>query len=190
MVIKMFVNGVVVQSYVKNTYRGIDGSGFGENSAQNWFLNYYEDTAAYFESYYDENIGKTYWNFENHTWVAACNDMDYIYKYVKESEKRNIRYRLLLCETDVPNPKFDCPNFEKIFLGYDYAYGTGDNYSAVHNEIPFVFPQFQLNQYGLFQKREEIEKYIATREQFKLIHPPLTLEEGYFVIFRLHEIFL
>lgn len=70
----------------------------------------------------------------------------------------------------------DCPDFKKIFLGYDYAYAAGDNYSAVYNEIPFVFTQFQLNQYGLFQTREEIEEYIVAREKFKLTHPPLMLE--------------
>ena len=186
----MFVNGIVVQKYTDISYKGIDGSGFSENTAQNWFLNDYEDVSDYFESYYDENIGKTYWNLGNHIWTAACNDMSYIYKYIREAERRNIKYRLLLCKTDIPDPKFDCPDFEKIFLGYDYAYALGDNYSAVYNEIPYVFPQFQLNKYGLFQTREEIEKYIGAREQFKLTHPPLTLEEGDFVVFRLHEIFL
>ena len=83
----MFVNGIVVQSYVDNSYRGIDGSGFGKNSAQNWFLNDREDISDYFVSYYDEKIGKTYWNLEDHTWIAACNDMDYIYAYVREAEK-------------------------------------------------------------------------------------------------------
>ncbi|WP_272868074.1 hypothetical protein [Ruminococcus albus] len=38
--------------------------------------------------------------------------------------------------------------------------------------------------------REEIEEYIAARERFIKTHPPLTLEVGDFVIFRLHEIFL
>lgn len=186
----MIVNGIVVQKYSDNSYKGIDGSGFGEKTAQNWFLNYEKDISDCFEAYYDENIGKTYWDLSEHTRIAACNDMDYIYKYIKEAEKRNIRYRLLLCETDVSDPRFDCPDFKKIFLGYDYAYAMGDNYSAVYNEIPFKFPQFELNQYGLFQTREEIEEYIAARERFKLTHPPLTLEEGDFVVFRLHEIFL
>ncbi len=186
----MTVNGIVVQEYSDNSYRGIDGSGFSEKSAQNWFLNYVEGVSDSFEPYYDENIGKTYWELGDNTWIAACNDMDHIYKYIKEAEKLNIKYRLLLCETDVPNPKFDRPDLKKIFLGYDYAYAAGDNYSAVYNEIPFVFPQFQLNQYGLFQTKEEIEEYIAARERFKRTHPPLILEEGDFVVFKLYEIFL
>ena len=186
----MIVNGIVVQKYIDNSHKGIDGSGFSEHTGQNWFLNLEEDVSDYFGSYYDENIGKTYFNLGEHAWIAACNDMNYIYRYVKEAEKINIKYRLLLCETDIPDPKFDCPDLKRIFLGYDYAYAAGDNYSAVYNEIPFVFPRFKLNKYGLFQTREEIDEYIAAREQFKLTHPPLTLEEGDFVVFRLHELFL
>lgn len=186
----MFVNGIVVQKYSNNSYKGIDGSVFSENTAENWFFNDDENVSEYFESYYDENIGKTYWNLGKHTWIAACNDMNYIYRYIKEAEKQNIKYRLLLCETDVPNPTFDCPECKKNFLGYDYAYAMGDNYSAVYNEIPFVFYQFHLNQYGLFQTKEEIDKFIVAREQFKRTHSQFTLEEGDFVIFRLHEIFL
>ncbi len=186
----MFVNGIVVQKYSDNPYKGIDGSGFSEKTAQNWFLNYEEDLADSFGAYYDENIGMTYWDLSSRSRVAACNDMDHIYKYVREAEKRNIRYRLLLCETDIPSPRFDSTGLKKIFLGYDYAYAGGDNYSAVYNEIPFVFPQFQLNRYGLFRTREEIGEYLAARERFKQTHPPLTLEEGDFAVFRLHEIFL
>lgn len=186
----MFVNGIVIQSCADNHYKGIDGSGYSEKTGQNWFFNCDESTSEIFEPYYDENIGKTYWNLKEHTRIAACNDMDYIYKYIKEAEKRNIKYRLLLCETEIPEPIFVCPDVEKVFLGYDYAYETGDNYSAVYNEVPYVFPKIKLNQNGLFQTKEEIDEYIAQRELFKQSHPPLTLEEGNFTIFRLHEIYL
>lgn len=182
----MFVNGIVIQKYVNNLYKGIDGSGFSVNTGENWFLN----NDDYFESYYDEHIGRTYCNLDKHSWIAVCNDIDYINKYIYEAHKRKILFRLLLCESDVPNPIFDISDYEKEFLGYDYAYATGDNYSAVYNEIPFVFPQFKLNHNGLFQTEDDIKEYITEREQFKLAHPPLTLEEGDFVVFRLHELYL
>ena len=35
----MFVNGIVIQKYVDNPYKGIDGSGFSEKTGQNWFFN-------------------------------------------------------------------------------------------------------------------------------------------------------
>ena len=186
----MYVNGIVIQRCVDNKYRGIDGSGFSENTGQNWFFNFDKELSESFEPYYDEHIDKTFYDIPSHTWVAACNDMGYILKYIKEAQKRGIKYRLLLCETDIPDPVFVCPDFEKVFLGYDYAYGSGDNYSAVYNEVPYVFEQFELNQYGLFQTRDEIDEYIAERERFKKSHPPLTLEEGDLTVFRLHEIYL
>lgn len=185
----MFVNGIIIQKDTDNKYRGIDGSGFSESTACNWFFNDDESVSAQFEPFYDEYIGKTYWNLEKHSWVAACNDIEYIYKYVKEAKKRGIKYRLILCETEIPEPRFECPDCEKRFLGYDYAYASGDNYSAVYNEIPYVFPQFKLNRYGLFQTKEEIDRYIAERERFIKDNPPYTLESGDFVAFKLYEVY-
>ena len=184
----MYINGMVIQKYVSNSYKGIDGSGWSENTGCNWYFNYDEQLFELFEPFYDEHINMTYWNLEEHSRVAACNDMDYINKYVEESKKRGIQYRLLLCESEIPDPTMKDPRFKKKFLGYDYAYARGDNYSAVYNEIPFVFPQFKLNTYGLFDTEKEINEYILERERFKMTHPPYTLEEGDFVIFRLHEI--
>lgn len=186
----MYTNGIVIQKYVSNSYKGIDGSGFSENTGQNWYFNYDEQLSDVFEPFYDEHIGMTYWNLKEHSWVAACNNIDYINSYISESKKRGIKYRLLLCESDVPNPIFKISEIKKKFLGYDYAYANGDNYSAVYNEIPFVFPQFKLNCNGLFDTEKEIKEYISKREEFKQSHPPYTLEEGDFIIFRLHEIYL
>ena len=184
----MYVNGIVIQKYASNPYKGIDGSGWSENTGCNWYFNYDEQLSEFFEPFYDEHIGKTYWNLEAHSWVAACNNMDYINSYVEESKKRGIQYRLLLCESEIPSPTMKASGLKKKFLGYDYAYARGDNYSAVYNEIPFVFPQFKLNPNGLFETEEEIRRYMFERESFKKTHPLYTLEEGDFTIFRLHEI--
>ena len=186
----MYINGIVIQKYVSNSYKGIDGSGFSENTGCNWYFNEDEQLSEFFEPFYDEYIGMTYWNLKEHSWVAACNNMDYINKYVEESKKRGIPYSLLLCESEIPNPIMSVSGLEMKFLGYDYAYATGDNYSAVYSEIPFVFPQFKLNCNGLFNTEEEIKEYIAERERFKKSHRPYTLEEGDFIIFRLHEVYL
>ena len=186
----MYVNGIVVQKYVDSQYKGIDGSDFSANTGENWYFNNDEHLSDLFEPFYDEYIGRTYWDLDKKTWVAACNDMDYIYRYINESKKQNISYRLLLCETEISSPTMMIPECNKKFLGYDYAYATGDNYSAVYNEIPFVFPDFKLNRNGLFQTEKEIYKYILERERFKKVNPPHTLEDGDFVVFRLHEIYL
>ena len=75
----MFVNGIIIQKYVDNSYKGIDGSGFSENTGQNWFFNYDESESEYFEPYYDKNIGKTYWDLKEHTWIMLWGDENVLY---------------------------------------------------------------------------------------------------------------
>ena len=152
-------------------------------------MNYNEIYKKQFEPYYDEYIGKTYWNLEPHTWICACTDLNYVYNYIKVSKENGIKYRVLLVKTDISSPLFNEEiDFDTKFLGYDYAYENGDNYSAVYNEVPLVFPQFKLNENGLFQTREEIQEYIIQRENFKKNNNPFTLEEGDFTVFEIYEV--
>lgn len=173
----MYVNGLVIQKYVDNRYKGIDGSGFSENTGQNWFFNY-DELSESFEPYYDEYIDLTYRATEEHSWVSVCNDMAYIKRYEAEAKKRGIKYRILLCESEISAPRFDAAGLKTKFLGYDYAYANGDNYSAVYNEIPFVFPQFELNCNGLFDTEEKLREYIHEREIFIRSNPPCTFGEA------------
>ena len=49
-----------------------------------------------------------------------------------------------LVKTEIPEPVAEISTeLETKFLGYDYAYENGDNYSAVYNEIPVVFPEYK-----------------------------------------------
>lgn len=185
----MYTNGFIIQEDANLKYRGIDGSGFSYLTFHNWYLNWNDEYQSMFEPYYDEYIGKTHYILEPHTWVAACTDLDYICRYIEVSKKLNISYRILLVKTEIPNPIMEnLPDLKMKFLGYDYAYENGDNYSAVYNDIPTVFPNFTLNENELFETREEIEKYILQREEYKKVHPPYTLEEGDFTIFELYEV--
>ena len=60
----MHVNGFIIQEYKEGTYKGIDGSGFSEKSAKNWYLNDHEMYQEQFEPFYDEYIGKNVLEFE------------------------------------------------------------------------------------------------------------------------------
>ena len=185
----MYFNGFIIQEDRNNSYKGVDGSGFSENTGQNWYLNDNEIYQSQFEPFYEEHIERTYWDLEPHTWIKACTNLDYIYRYIAVSKELGVEYRVLLVRTEIPSPSIEGDIGLKIkFLGYDYAYENGDNYSAVYNEIPFVFPQFTLNENGLFQTKDEIQEYIFCREMFEKNHPPYTLETGNFVIFEVYEV--
>lgn len=185
----MYCNGFIIQENKITSYKGVDGSGFDGSAGQNWYLNYDEQYKKDLEPYYDEYIGKTYWELKPHTWVGACTDLNYIKNYIRISKEKGIDYRVLLVKTDISSPILDeSIKMETEFLGYDYAYANGDNYSALHNEVPFVFPQFRLAPNGLLQTREEIREYICCRENYIKNHPPLTLEEGDFTVFELYEV--
>ena len=112
----------------------------------------------------------------------------YIKKYIAVSRELGIRYRVLVVMTDIPSPTVELdPSIELRFLGYDYAYEAPDNYSAVYNEIPFVFTDIKLNENGLIETREEMDTYLKKREEFVKSHPPYTLEVGDFTVFKLYE---
>ncbi len=176
----MYCNGIIVRQQSDEKYRGLDSCG----AVENWYL----CTEPDFEPFYEENIERTYYNLLPHSWVAACTDMDYIRRYLEKSKELGIPYRLILCETDIPQPQFDPQGLEKTFLGYDYAYTGGDYYSAVYQEMPYVFAHFALNENGLFETQDEIRAYLADREEFISTHPPYTLEDGDFAVYRLWEI--
>ncbi len=176
----MYCNGIIVRRQSDEKYRGLDSCGAGEN----WYL---ADDPE-FEAFYDEYIERTYYNYPDGSWVSVCTDLSYIQKYISESQKRGIEYRLILCETEIPNPQFDAAGFEKTFLGYDYAYTGGDYYSAVYQEAPYIFAHFALNENGLFETLDEMKAYLSDREEFVRTHPPLTLEAGDFTVYKLWEI--
>ena len=185
---RMFVNGYIIQESVDNGYKGVDGSGFSTGSGRNWYLNSVEEYSEEFEPYFDKEICVDDWYIEPHTYVGVCTDLDYIRRYISVSTELGIRYRVLVVMTDIPVPtvKLD-PGIKLKFLGYDYAYEAPDNYSAVYNEVPGVFPDCRLNGNGLFETREEIERYLVMRREFEDTHPPYTLEAGNFAVFKLYE---
>jgi len=184
----MYVNGYIIQKFVDNGYKGVDGSGFSTDSGENWYLNRVEEYSGQFEPYYEKEICKDELIFDPHTYVGVCTDFEYIKQYISVSKKLGIRYRVLVVMTDIPSPVVELdPSVELKFMGFDYAYEFPDNYSAVYNEIPFVFPECKLNENGLFETREEIDAYLVKRKEFEDTHPPYTLETGDFTVFKVYE---
>ena len=177
----MYCNGIIIRRESDEKYRGIDSC---DSRGENWYL--YDDPEL--EAFYEENIERTYYDMGIENRVCVCTDMEYIRKYIKKSQELGIKYRLLLCETNIPQPQFEPPKCERIFLGYDYAYTGGDYFSAVYNEVPYVFSQFKVNENELLGTYEEMTAYLAARQEFVSTHPPYTLEGGDFAVYRLWEL--
>lgn len=174
-------NGYIIQKAESSAYRGVEGD--------NWYLNYLS-TNPYFKEFYEENIEKEWLNPD---FVECCADAEYISRYVEESNRLGIPYRILLCSTDKPEPKLDdAPEQEGTVLGYDCAYTGGSYYSCIVNDILSgriqEFHGVALNKNGLFATQEEAEKFMKYRDELKKQTTEYVYEEGNFAIYKITEI--
>lgn len=193
--LKLHKNGIVMQTREKNcnndyplfqgngNYYGIDGL-----IRDNWYLSYEKDIDKEIKEYSFDYIEHVY--FLNNSYIGCCDNLDYIEAYIKESKKRNIKYRVLFCETTQKRPFFkEHKNLHLKFLGYDYAYPDGDYYSCLFHEINNKYiPEFcniKLNKYGLFETEKEILSFINLRNNLK---DKSRLELGDFFIYKLSEV--
>jgi hypothetical protein len=180
---KLNVNGVVIQKKHNSIYKGIDGD--------NWYFNDCEELSERFEKYYYDDIEMSY---IDDRYFDCCVNMDYIKQYINESKKRNIEYRLLLCETIKELPLFHLSDEFKIkFLGYDYAYSGSDYYSCIVNDIISnrikEFKDIKLNENGLFDSEEAVLDFVNFRDIVKQRYPITMFELGNFTVYKLSEIF-
>lgn len=175
-------NGYIVQRENNNDYRGVEGD--------NWYLNYESDD-DFFRVYYDNKIDKAW---ENSYYVDCCADKSYIEKYIQESNKLGIRYRVLLCMTCKEYPFIDEQHKyqNSNFLGYDYAYSGGSYYSSVLNDIVSKrideFKAIRLNNYNLFEDYGAIKKFSTLRNEIMLKDKENRLEKGDFIIYKLYDV--
>ncbi|MFI3201875.1 MAG: hypothetical protein R3Y54_10210 [Eubacteriales bacterium] len=108
-----------------------------------------------------------------------------------ESQKLNIKFRILKCRTTLREPlcNKDFPN-EK-FLGFDYAYAGGSYYSCILNDLVLSdvkeFQKFKLNKNGLFDTETEVFNFIKCRESIAT-DTSVEFEKGDFIIYKLHEV--
>jgi len=174
---KLKENGYIVQRVSESGYRGIDGD--------NWYLNYCsEDT--YFANFHTANIENSF--------VECCTDVEYVQRYMEESKKLGISFRILLCSTNRPEPALGETRFEHAdnVLGFDVAYSGGSYYSCVLNDIVSGrIPEFQnirLNGNGLFSSYEEAEAFLKRREELEQATTEYIFEKGDYVIYGLTEV--
>lgn len=174
-------NGFIMQKYDTNIYQGIEGD--------NWYLNYLSSSSM-FEDYHDSNIDLS-WN--DNRYLECCTDFNYIKTYIEESKKLNIKYRILLCETEKPLPTINkIQGMESYVLGYDYAYPGGSYYSCVLNDIVSgripELKNYKLNNVGLFDTEKEVTQFGEYRKELLKVYNDNFFEKGDFIIYKISEI--
>lgn len=175
------INGIIFQRDENRKYKGIEGD--------NWYLNdIYPDTLG---DFFNDNIEKSWYDTD---YVDVCNDRSFIDTYIKLSYKNNIKFRMLLCETEKKKPLMNTTCWNKKFIGYDYAYLGGSYYSAIFNDICSQrideFANIKLNEYGLFGKIYQMENFISKRSEYYRNSKMGVVEGGDFIIYKLYEIFV
>lgn len=96
------INGIIFQRDDNREYKGVEWD--------NWYLN--NIFPELFEDFFGENIEKSWYDSN---YVDVCNDYSFIEKYIELSKRENIKFRMLLCETDRLKPQW----IYKITRGYD-----------------------------------------------------------------------
>lgn len=125
-------------------------------------------------------------------------DFDSALHYYRSCEQIGIKPRMLFCEALIDRPLKNLPQFENphvgTFLGFDYAYPSGDYYSAIVNDIinrDISLPtrwKHHLNRFGLLPTEDELllfvkERALAVKEDEE--HDQgILFEKGNFVEFR------
>ena len=175
------INGVIIQRNTMGRYKGVEGD--------NWYLN--DKYPELFEEFFCENIEKSWCDSD---FVDVCTNLHFIEKYIELSRRNNIKFRILLCETEKEKPKMRNMTWNTRFIGYDYAYLGGSYYSAVLNDICSgrieQFANCLLNRNGLFENITNLQNFILQREHYKRQYGTQVIEEGNFVIYKLYEVVL
>ena len=177
----IMINGIIIQRNQIGRYKGVEGD--------NWYLN--DKYPELFEEYFGENIEKSWYDSD---YVDVCTDIHFVEKYIELSRLNHIKFRVLLCETEKEKPNIQNMVWNTRFIGYDYAYLGGAYYSAVLNDICSgrieQFNDYILNSNGLFDDIINLKDFISQREHYKRQYGNQLIEEGDFVIYKLHEIVL
>ena len=101
-------------------------------------------------------------------------DFDSALHYCHLCKQVGLEPRMLFCEAIVDCPTSSIPQFENscecTFLGFDYAYPSGDYYSAVANDILYRdipclnYWKKRLNEFGLLATENELWQFALERD--------------------------
>ena len=126
-------------------------------------------------------------------------DFDSATKYCSMCEREGETPRLLYCEAILNSFSGEIPECRapllSTFLGYDYAYPSGDYYSALFNDVIWdkgcltAKWRRQLNRYGLLYSEDQMRMFVQDRITVSSRNVgDYAVELGNFVIFRVFGI--
>ena len=114
-------------------------------------------------------------------------------RYIQECINNGLEYRCLYCEvlSEREAQEHELPLFyeNKEFLGFDYAYGAGDYYSCILNDIicrpALLSYQHILNTNGLIDTLSTLNEFIKKRTEVMIMNEtdPDLFEVGDFYIY-------
>lgn len=123
-------------------------------------------------------------------------DLSTLHAYLSQAATKSVR--VLYCEAEstergnFSQALHDEYGIDSKFLGFDYAWPSGDYYSAILNDLIYreiaQLKNFspQLNPYGLFQTKRQVDAFSQAREKvIKMVEKDATMaiEGGYFCKF-------
>ena len=141
--------------------------------------------------------------------IAAIYEMSYLdlsYPFLVDYETAKhyaqtcmdlgINIRLLYCKTQTDCPLMTIPSFPNEqgvrFLGYDYAFPSGDYYSSILNDLIYRDNALSrkwntcLNKFGLFQEKTKVNNFICDRQAF--LDNGILYEKGVFSVFEVYKV--
>jgi hypothetical protein len=184
---KFYPNGFLVKEQLKQyqNYVGVEGGC--------WPLNLDDQRLGKAERIYFSDFinSKIELSWKNPEYVDVASEWDFVKQYSQECKQKQIQPIILFCETTRLYPQCvpSANTMERFeFIGFDYAFSGGSYYSAVFSDV-FTrrikeFFCFELNEFGLFSKEEEITKFIEARSSLRDV-PQSRLEQGDFIIYKL-----
>ncbi len=177
-------NGYIIQELDNNSklnYCGVEG--------YNWdFCSNNKELSEYYNNHIDKSC-------IDNTHIDCCNDENFLLKCTKYCDENKINYRVIYCKTSLVNPIMESiPSLKMDFIGHDFAYAGGSFYSCVKNDLIYrsftEFKNIKLNAYGLIENEENLARFIIIRNKLKREKNFKEFEDGYFICYKLYNVFI
>ena len=185
-------NGFIVQMEREHIINGINYQGINNYSWPLIDSNICNNTVKEVQ----ERIDDAQFNPEA---IILLTNVEHVKAYVQACRDVDLSCRILYCEAEYSAATVNLGLHqgyakETNFIGYDYADRFPDYHSCIANELLYHSYMFQselinrLNEYGLFNNRENVDKFILAEKDARRNNKAIYFEKGAFVIYKLFTV--